>query len=320
MISTATPEEDCFYTVNGRILENLSGVPPDAVVRKHYRLRGGKGGFGSMLRAIGSQIEKTTNHEMCRDLSGRRMRDVNMEKKLKEWYAKASDREREKMEKYYERRMKRQEMLAKGPLPGHKFSDREYERQKRKIAYELQGALDEAIAKVIKEKSLDDAHQPSTSSKRPRLWIEELDGDSYSSSSTNASENGSPVRMVPEMDDQQAEERERTDPDHPIRSESEIPEHPSDPPVTGSAQSPAPCQSAEKPKEKPPVQSLTDSQLIEIQSVEILESFGLDVLKQSLISRGLKCGGTLSERATRLFSIRGLAPDEYPARIKAKSK
>ena len=41
---------------------------------------GGKGGFGSMLRAIGAQIEKTTNHEACRDLSGRRMRDVNNEK------------------------------------------------------------------------------------------------------------------------------------------------------------------------------------------------------------------------------------------------
>ena len=38
-------------------------------------------GFGSMLRALGAQIEKTTNREACRDLSGRRMRDVNNEKK-----------------------------------------------------------------------------------------------------------------------------------------------------------------------------------------------------------------------------------------------
>ncbi len=34
-----------------------------------------------MLRSIGAQIEKTTNREACRDLSGRRMRDVNNEKK-----------------------------------------------------------------------------------------------------------------------------------------------------------------------------------------------------------------------------------------------
>lgn len=37
-------------------------------------------GFGSMLRALGAQIEKTTNREACRDLSGRRLRDVNHEK------------------------------------------------------------------------------------------------------------------------------------------------------------------------------------------------------------------------------------------------
>ena len=49
-------------------------------VQVHVRLCGGKGGFGSMLRALGAQIEKTTNHEAMRDLSGRRVRDVNNEK------------------------------------------------------------------------------------------------------------------------------------------------------------------------------------------------------------------------------------------------
>jgi len=34
-----------------------------------------------MLRSIGAQIEKTTNREACRDLSGRRMRDINNEKR-----------------------------------------------------------------------------------------------------------------------------------------------------------------------------------------------------------------------------------------------
>jgi hypothetical protein len=35
-----------------------------------------------MLRAIGAQIEKTTNREACRDLSGRRLRDINEEKRF----------------------------------------------------------------------------------------------------------------------------------------------------------------------------------------------------------------------------------------------
>ena len=78
-------EKDHIYiTHNGSILDNTSKLDlnqNDIFLQCHLRLPGGKGGFGSMLRAIGAQIEKTTNREACRDLSGRRMRDVNDEKK-----------------------------------------------------------------------------------------------------------------------------------------------------------------------------------------------------------------------------------------------
>ncbi|KAF8571635.1 hypothetical protein P879_02959 [Paragonimus westermani] len=328
--------DDYFYTVNGRITCELEGIPEDAVIRKHFRIRGGKGGFGSMLRAIGSQIEKTTNHEMCRDLSGRRMRDVNTERKLKEWYANASEREREKMEKYYERRQNRREMLAKGPLPDHKFSDREYERQKRKITYELQGALDAAIGNILKNKSYVDSNVPSTSApegtvpKRARLWIEELDGYlSSSSSSSDGVRQNDPVGENPKSprpvspscptdsafmitnpiksDSDAITEKQMTstDPNSTIVSEPSV----SIPnPESGSV------------SQKPTVQPLSDSDLETVSDATSLESFGLEVLKESLSSRGLKCGGTLSERARRLFSVRGLPPEEYPAKLRAKPK
>ena len=40
------------------------------------RLRGGKGGFGSQLRAAGGRMssQKTSNNKSCRDLNGRRIR------------------------------------------------------------------------------------------------------------------------------------------------------------------------------------------------------------------------------------------------------
>ena len=50
-------------------------------------LIGGKGGFGSLLRAIGAQIEKTTNRDACRDLSGRRLRDIKREDELRKLVA-----------------------------------------------------------------------------------------------------------------------------------------------------------------------------------------------------------------------------------------
>lgn len=53
-------------------------------------------------------------------------------------------------------------------------------------------------------------------------------------------------------------------------------------------------------------------------SVEQLERLGLDVLKEELMRRGLKCGGTLAERAARLFSVRGLTPDQIDPALLAK--
>jgi len=51
-----------------------------------------------------------------------------------------------------------------------------------------------------------------------------------------------------------------------------------------------------------------------------LEALGLDRLKAALMAEGLKCGGSLSERAERLISIKGLTPEEYPASLKAGGK
>ena len=57
-------------------------------------LQGGKGGFGANLRASGKSATKATlNFGACRDLSGRRLRSVNNELRLKKWL---SDQEQSK--------------------------------------------------------------------------------------------------------------------------------------------------------------------------------------------------------------------------------
>merc|ERR1711983_66404 len=85
----------------GKFLEANSSLSLSGTLHVLPRggLLGGKGGFGSLLRSIGAQIEKTTNHEAMRDLSGRRQRDVNNEQRLKNYVAGASEREREAREK-----------------------------------------------------------------------------------------------------------------------------------------------------------------------------------------------------------------------------
>lgn len=59
--------------------------------------------------------------------------------------------------------------------------------------------------------------------------------------------------------------------------------------------------------------------LDDVDSVEDLEAFGLDRLKQELMNRGLKCGGTLEQRAQRLFSVKGLTKDQIDPDLLAKS-
>lgn len=49
-----------------------------------------------------------------------------------------------------------------------------------------------------------------------------------------------------------------------------------------------------------------------------LEALGMDRLKEALEALGLKCGGTLRDRAQRLWAVRGKRPDEIPANLKAK--
>lgn len=51
-----------------------------------------------------------------------------------------------------------------------------------------------------------------------------------------------------------------------------------------------------------------------------LEALGMDRLKEALEAMGLKCGGTLKDRAERLWSVRGKRAEDIPAKLKAKKE
>ena len=54
------------------------------------------------------------------------------------------------------------------------------------------------------------------------------------------------------------------------------------------------------------------------ENVHQLEKLGLERLKTELMNRGVKCGGTLTDRAERLFLVRNLSNEEIPAKLRAK--
>jgi len=135
------------------------------------RLPGGKGGFGSMLRAIGAQIEKTTNREACRDLSGRRLRDINEEKRLRTWLEKHTKTEDETAE----RKKKKLEKLCAEPR--HEFKDQRYEQERADLTERVGNAVEEgfkaASTSGIKRKIEEDI-KPN----KQRKTILDLDMDS----------------------------------------------------------------------------------------------------------------------------------------------
>jgi hypothetical protein len=73
----------------------------------------------------------------------------------------------------------------------------------------------------------------------------------------------------------------------------------------------------QKPKTKEPIKP-KPLDLEAYPSTKELEALGLDRLKSALTALQVKCGGTLTERATRLLSLKGLARKNYPKKVRAK--
>lgn len=176
---------------NGKIVHDKN-VSDQHEIQLAFRLLGGKGGFGSMLRAIGAQIEKTTNREACRDLSGRRLRDINEERKLKNWIEKKKNEEREDPDEKFQKKIGK--LLH---VPKKELNDATYEDARANLLENVSDSVEQGFKKVkeaqtvlssvgLKRKMKDDKKKPVKRVKGA-LWIDE--GIS-SSSDTDSEEEG----------------------------------------------------------------------------------------------------------------------------------
>ena len=97
-----------------------------------------------MLRALGNQIQKTTNKEAMRDLSGRRMRDINEEKRLKKFVSKKAEREREKKEQKEAKLKKLHKLVTEGESK-HEFHDQKYDEDREAATDRVHEALNQVF-------------------------------------------------------------------------------------------------------------------------------------------------------------------------------
>ncbi|XP_034826659.1 splicing regulator SDE2 [Maniola hyperantus] len=165
------PVEDLYVTLNGKLAyDDCNLGNSDNVVRVRSKIVGGKGGFGSMLRAIGAQIEKTTNREACRDLSGRRLRDINEEKRLRKWLEGQEDREQEAAE----RKKKKLERLIAEPKIDVNLHP-QYEKERQELPERVSAAVDAGWQAAgtsnegVKRKA---EVEQSKAKKKAKLWID----------------------------------------------------------------------------------------------------------------------------------------------------
>ncbi|OQV24094.1 hypothetical protein BV898_02047 [Hypsibius exemplaris] len=135
---------ELFYVIsNGRLVGDDCALEADREYTVQCRVLGGKGGFGSLLRSFGSQISKNRNQDACRDLSGRRLRNVKAEKRVKEYVEKQAEKDKEKKKKKEEKIQKLKTTLQSKPK--HNFNDAEYEAERKRIPDKVFSAVEEGI-------------------------------------------------------------------------------------------------------------------------------------------------------------------------------
>ncbi|XP_071788586.1 UBL fusion protein SDE2-like [Asterias amurensis] len=324
---------------HGQRVCNDDIIVPGATYQALLCLNGGKGGFGSMLRMIGAQIDKTTNHDACRDLSGRRMRDVNNEKKLSDWIGKKAEMEEE-------RKQKREEKLERlRHQPRHIFVDPKYDQQKKEVV----DNLDDAISQGIQASASVDTGASTSGTRATKRKAQTSTRGSKRSTTLWMGIEGSESE---ESDDEERAMEASSDPSYvstSSRDERDSPSNTSDQeaqpdsqPSKIDVQESEDCKGSSSTEAKHPLLAAlpvpgedssgsggdgsnksTDNEngpldLANFSSAAELESVGLDSLKSALMALGMKCGGTLQQRAERLFLVKGVKQEMIDPSLLAK--
>ncbi|VDB99449.1 unnamed protein product [Peniophora sp. CBMAI 1063] len=136
-------------------------------------MRGGKGGFGSQLRAAGGRMssQKTNNNDSCRDLSGRRLSTIKEAKRLAEYIEAEPERKKAaaeakaaKLEKL-ERKLGMAESSATAETgKKRRLEDTEYIEQSQEIVDSVKSAVKAGLLKKKKKaKTSHDSSPPATS-------------------------------------------------------------------------------------------------------------------------------------------------------------
>ncbi|KAJ8460829.1 hypothetical protein OPV22_033755 [Ensete ventricosum] len=334
------------------------------------RLPGGKGGFGSLLRGAATKAgqKKTNNFDACRDMSGRRLRHVNAEKKLEEWKAEAEERRLEKLAEDFLKK-KAKEVKKNSTAAVEKYLEK-YREDAEKCMEEVEESVRQSFS-LYKESKRKILPLSEPSSKRLKIWLgkkkmEDSDSDTDDSEHEDEDDDSDNVdEKSVVLDDGNCLNQSKVDEDgsasgsfsgadtdessgggsaksniDELNGDGKVgaPEEVKDVVVSAVEEAPKASEyklevenqpeSAHKGPELVNKETVIESTNVSspeellnfdnFDSAAELEVLGMERLKSLLQKHGLKCGGTLQERASRLFLLKTTPLEKLPKKVLAK--
>ena len=171
---------DMFRLVQGgKDLSRAENLKIEETLHVELRgsLKGGKGGFGSLLRSVKPKAQQDDNFEACRDLSGRRLRHINNERRIHEFHQR-----QEEEEKYVQEELKEYEQnkkQLKGAIQANNYKlDESYVKQVAQSGQEMiesvkHGAQNNQTGQQIEANSMGCADKRQKK-KKPLFSLQEL--------------------------------------------------------------------------------------------------------------------------------------------------
>jgi hypothetical protein len=377
---TSIPIHEQRLLSDGRQLQDETLVSTNgSTIHLLLRLRGGKGGFGSLLRGAATKAgqKKTNNFDACRDMSGRRLRHVNAEKKMEEWRAEEGERNLEKIAEDYIKKKSKEAKKDGGAADVTAKYVAKYRKVSAKCVEDVEKAVMESFGGSAKNSKRKKEVASGSQSKRLKIWmgkrkVDDSDSDDSDSDDeasdkieksavisdesncdTNKGEDGSSesvtdgkLKELPVLGPVQGPTFRSSEEEKliPLVEKSDPPQIPKDSSLNDEAVdlSEPLLKFAEESSIKNKADGSSDEEVngnLEVKTVVVeeavaetqkplcfdeyntafeMEVLGLERLKMELQARGLKCGGTIAQRAARLFLLKTTPVEKLPKGLFAK--
>ena len=273
-------------------------------------LQGGKGGFGTLLRSTGKKKGRNSganNNELCRDLKGQRYHVTENAKKMEQWEKEESLREEEALALRYIEEQTGEKARKRAKME-------EEEERFRKDSEEVKERMERAIKMATNATKISTTLASSSVEKRSKRDKEEDDNNKEEEEEEEEEEDEDDFRKKKKKTSTTKNDRGEKEKEEE-RKEVEEKEQRKEEKVGVSEKK---LSSATTSSSPPKQENFEPIDLSVINTAQELERFGLDHLKIELTRQKLKCGGSLEERANRLFLLKTNSLEEIDKKHKAK--